>query len=188
MVLILLGDMAGTNKEILEKGFKDYYKYICDTAEKELREWCWDLLTSAIRWRESNPQAHNFTGNLLNSIVVCLYRENNPVIAYFSSSLVGEAIRPKMRQRTRRSYVFNPDYDGAFSKYRPEVQTNGGWGRDDAERFFESYTPRENNLFDIVVAYTVEYADWVNQQRGTTGIMQTWQQAKVTGMTFMQLA
>ena len=132
---------------------------------------------------------HNFTGNLLNSIVVCLYREKSPTIAYFSSSLVPEAIRPKMSGPRRRAYVFRPDYDGVYgSKYRPEVKTNKGWGRDDAENFFESYIPNGRNLFDIVVAYTVEYADWVNQQRGTTGILETWKEAKSTGMTFMEVA
>lgn len=181
--------MAGTNAAILDKGFKDYYKYICDTTEKELREYCADLLEGAIKWRMVNPEAHNFTGNLLNSIVIGLYREKMPVIAFLSSGKVKAALYPKMSERKKRRYVFRPDYDGAsVSKYMPEVKTNKGWGRDDATKFFESYTPGGNNLFDIVVAYTVEYADWVDMQRGTTGIMQTWQQAKVSGMTFMRLS
>lgn len=181
--------MAGTNKHILEQAFKDYRKYILDVTENELRKWCFGMLESAIRFREQNPLAHNFTGNLLNSIVVCLYREKSPVIAYFSSSLVPEAIRPKMSGPRRRAYVFRPDYEGVYgSKYRPEVKTNKGWGRDDAEKFFESYIPNGRNLFDIVVAYTVEYADWVNQQRGTTGILETWKEAKKTGMEFMEVA
>ena len=179
--------MAGTNRQILDQAFKDYKKYIINTAERELRMWCWNLLQGAIKWRESNPQAHNFTGNLLNSIVVCLYKERHPVIAYFSSSLVGEAIHPKMSVRKRKAYYFNPDYEGVESKYKPEVKTNKGWGKDDAEEFFERYVPRSGNLFDIVVAYSTEYAEWVQMERGTTGIMQTWQQAKVTGTEFMQI-
>lgn len=182
--------MAGTNKQTLNQAFKDYRKYILDATEKELREWCYFLVNEAIKWRMRNPEAHNFTGNLLNSIVVCLYREKAPIVAFFSSSQVPQAIHPKMSKRLKRRYVFRPkDYDGASnSKYLPEIETNRGWGRDDATKFFESYTPRGGNLFDIVVAYTVEYADWVNQQRGTTGIMQTWQEAKSTGMTFMEVA
>lgn len=181
--------MAGTNKQILDQAFKNYRKYILDTAEGELRQWCWKMLESAIRYRESNPEAWNYTGNLLNSIVVCLYREKSPVIAYFSSSLVPEAIQPKMSGPRRRAYVFRPDYEGVYgSRYRPEVPTNRGWGKDDAENFFESYIPTGRNLFDIVVAYTVEYANWVQQARGTTGILQTWQDAKDTGVTFMQVA
>ena len=181
--------MAGTNHQIIENGIAAYKRYIQNTAEGELKKWCWEMLESAIKWREKDPKAHNYTGNLLNSIVVCLYRRKSPVIAYFSSSLVAEAIQPKMTARKRRSYKFRRDYEGwTNSKYFPTVKTNKGWGKDDAEEFFEEYTPKGGNLFDIVVAYTVEYADWVNQQRGTTGIMQTWQQAKVTGMTFMQVA
>lgn len=180
--------MAGTNRQILDQAFKEYRKYILDTTEKELREYCGDLLDSAIMWRQANPLAHNFTGNLLNSIVICLYREKAPIIAFFSSSQVRAALYPKMSYRKKRRYFFDPDYDGAVSKYRPEVKTNRGWGRDDARKFFESYMPKGRNLFDIVVAYTVEYADWVNTERGTTGIFQTWQDAKSTGMTFMKLA
>ena len=181
--------MAGTTKDILDKAFKDYYKYICDTAEKELREWCDGLLDSAIKWRMTDPAAHNFTGNLLNSIVICLYREKSPVVAFFSSGRVRAALYPKMSLRHKRRYVFRPDYDGkSESRYLPEVETNRGWGRDDAVKFFESYSPDGDNLFDIVVAYTTEYAEWVQLERGTTGAITTWAEAKHTGMTFMQLA
>ena len=180
--------MAGTNEQIISQALKDYEKYILNTTERELRTWCWNLLEEAIRWRQSIPDAHNFTGNLLNSIVVCLYREKSPVIAYFASSLVPEAIHPKMSVRKRRAYYFRPDYEGQESKYRPEVKTNKGWGKDDAQKFFERYVPDGNNLFDIVVAYTVEYADWVQMERGTTGILQTRWNAKMTGAQFMQIA
>lgn len=181
--------MAGTNAAILDKGFKDYYKYICDTAEKELREYCADLLEDAIEWRLVNPLAHNFTGNLLNSIVVGLYREKKPVIAFLSSGKVKAALYPKMSKRIKRSYVFRPDYEGEEeSRYLPNIKTNKGWGREDATKFFESYTPDGNNLFDIVVAYTVEYAEWVEMERGTVCSFYTWEDAREMGMTFMQLA
>lgn len=180
--------MAGTNKDILDKAFKDYRLYICDKTEDTLREWCDDLLYNAVKWRKMNPEAHNFTGNLLNSIVVGLYRDGTCVYACYAAGQVPRAIRPKMTAR-RYAYHFRRDYDRVENtKYRAEVETDKGWGADDAERFLMSYKPDGRNLFDIVVAYTVEYADWVNIHRGTTGIMQTWQQAKVSGMTFMQLA
>lgn len=167
---------------------KNYRKYILDTTEKELSAYCWRLLDSAIKNREQNDAAHDFTGNLLNSIVICLYREGSPAIAYYASSLVPEAISPKMKQRKRRRYFFRPDYSGENSAYLPTIQTNGGWGRDDAEEFFESYNPRGRNMFDIVVAYTVEYAKWVEVQRQTTGIINTHGEAKKVGLTFMQVS
>lgn len=183
--------MAGTkaeNARILNAAFKRYRLYIYDETENALREWCEDMIYQATKWRIMNPQAHNFTGNLLNSIVVGLYRDRQLTVAYYSSNLVPKAIQPKMNKRARRSYYFKRDYEGVKSKYLPEVKTNKGWGADDAERFMMRYQPPGGNMFDIVVAYTVEYADWVQQQRGTTGIMQTWQQAKVTGMTFLKIA
>lgn len=176
--------MEGISQTI-SKAFSAYKKYILETVEKELREWCWDLLNAAILWRERNRGAHDFTGNFLNSITVCLYRKNAPVIAYYSSSLVPDAIRPKM-SAPKRSY-FKRDYEGARSVYKPEVATNRGWSRDDAEAFFESYSPRGKNLFDIVVAYTAEYAGFIEHERQTTGILQTWRQARNTGIKFMEL-
>jgi hypothetical protein len=178
-----------SNQTVIDNAFKDFEKNILDTTEQELKRYCWQILDAAIKAREHFPGAHDFTGNLLNSIVVCLYKRRNPVIAYFSSSLVPEAIRPKMRilRSSEKRYGFNPDYSGDYSIYKPTVPTNGGWGRDDAENFFETFVPDGNNLFDIVVAYTVEYADWVNQQRGTTGILETEKYARRAGMKLLQL-
>lgn len=178
-----------SNKSVIDTAFKDFEKQIMDMTEQELKKYCWSILQSAIKAREMNPNAHDFTGNLLNSIVVCLYRRRSPVIAYYSFSLVGEAIRPKMRvlSTKEKRYGFNPDYSGERSVYKPTVNTNGGWGKDDAEAFFESYVPKGKNMFDIVVAYTVEYANWVEIQRQTTGILQTQKFAERAGMTFMEL-
>ena len=178
--------LSMSNKDVIATAFQGFEKQILDTAEKELRKYCWSLLNSAIKSREQNDRAHNFTGNLLNSIVVCLYRRKSPVIAYFAADLVPEAIHPKMTRR-KNPYFFNQDYKGEKSSYRPEVKTNMGWGRHDAEAFFENYVPRGKNLFDVVVAYPVEYADWVETKRKTTGILQTKDDALKIGMTFMQL-
>ncbi len=176
------------NKVNIAKAVNAYKdNVIIPEMEKALKKWCRDILNAAILARQRNPQAHNFTGNLLNSIVVCLYRERKPVIAYYASDLVPEAIQPKMRMRVRRRVFFKKDYDGEESAYLPTIQTNGGWGKDDAQEFFETYRPKGNYLFDIVVAYPVEYANWVQQHRATTGILNTLSYAERTGRTFMRL-
>ena len=152
------------NKAVITKAVEDYKnRVIIPTMEAELKKWCSHILDAAITARQRNPRAHNFTGNLLNSIVVCVYKNGRPIIAYFSSDIVPE------------------------SAYLPTVETNGGWGRDDAQEFFESYKPKGNNLFDIVVAYTVEYANWVQMERGTAGILNTYAYAERTGKTFLKL-
>ena len=158
------------NKSIIAKAVEQYKaNIIIPTMEKHLRKWCWEILDAAIKARQRNPQAHNFTGNLLNSIVV------------------PEAIMPKMKKRLRKRVFFKRDYDGEESAYLPTVETNGGWGRDDAQEFFETYKPKGNNLFDIVVAYTVEYANWIQMERGTAGILNTYAYAERTGKTFLKL-
>lgn len=181
--------MGGTNSSIISSAFKDYKLYVQDKTEDTLREWCDDLLRFALEERLKKPQAHNFTGNLLNSIVIGLYRGGVCVYACYSAGNVPKAIRPKMSgPRKKRRYVFRPtDYEGVKeSKYMPEVTTNKGYGADDAENFLMSYKPKYRCLFEIVVAYTVEYAEWVEMKRKTTGIILTNSRAETTGLTFME--
>lgn len=176
------------NKKVIAKAVENYKQsIIIPTVERTLKKWCWNILDAAIKARQRNPKAHNFTGNLLNSIVVCLYKNREPVIAYYASDIVPEAIMPKMRKRQRKRVFFKKDYDGQESAYLPTVDTNGGWGKDDAQEFFETYQPKGNNLFDVVVAYTTEYADFVEVQRGTAGILNAYAYAERTGRTFMRL-
>ena len=175
-------------KKVIAKAVENYRNdIIIPIVERTLKKWCWNILDAAIKARQRNPKAHNFTGNLLNSIVVCLYKNREPVIAYYASDIVPEAIMPKMRKRQRKRVFINKDYDGQESAYLPTVETNGGWGRDDAQNFFETYVPKGNNLFDVVIAYPVEYADWVEAQRATTGILNAYQYVERTGVRFMRL-
>ena len=60
-------------------------------------------------------------------------------------------------------------------------------GAYDARMFFASYKPDGNNMFDIVVAYPVEYAEFIEIQRGTAGFMQTLQYVDRIGITFLQI-
>ena len=178
--------MPATNATIIKTALADYKKRIIDTVEIRCRKFCEDLCMTAIRERQNNPEAHNFTGNLINSIVVCLYKDREPINAYYAGQYVPKAIRVKMTVR-KYGYRFNPDYDGAKSAYMPEIPTDKGWGVNDARRFFQNYTPKGKNLFDIVVAYPVEYGMWVEQNRGTTGILQTYTHAQQVGVTFLKL-
>jgi hypothetical protein len=179
--------MSGTNAEIVRNGIARYRAAIFDEVEQRCRKFCSQLCQEAINARNSAEGAHNFTGNLLNSIVVCLYRERESIDAYYAAQHVPKAIQVKMRVRKRKSYRFNPDYDGEKSHYLPEVQTNGGWGVDDARRFFQEYTPKGKNLFDIVVAYPVEYANWIETKRGTSGILQAYAKAGQVGISYLKL-
>lgn len=179
--------MSATNKAVIHKAFADYRKQILDEVEIRCRKFCTDLCQEAINARQNTEGAHNFTGNLLNSIVVCLYREREPINAYYAAQYVPKAIQMKMRERKRKSYRFNPDYDGDKSHYLPTVQTNGGWGEDDARNFFQNYTPKGKNLFDIVIAYPVEYANWIEIKRGTTGIMRAYSWSEQVSVQYLKL-
>lgn len=163
----------------------DYHKRILDEVEKRCYDYCEELCRSAVSYRKSEPEKHDFTGNLLNSIAVCLYRDGNPKEAWYSQDIVFEATQAKMT--APRKYRFFNDYSGAKSRYNPDVKTDEGYGANDALNFFMSYRPAGRRAFDIVVAYTTEYADWVEQERGTTGIMRTYDFADRTAIQFLQL-
>lgn len=143
------------------------------------------LLTEAIANREMAPNKHNFTGNLLNSIVVCVYEDNKPQTAYYPAQYGIKAIRFKMT--APRSYGFKRDYEGTESHYDPEIETNEGWGEEDAKEFFQEYNPGSRAKYCIVVAYTTEYASFVEAVRHTTGFTDTYWWAKFKGKNILRL-
>lgn len=174
----------------LDAAFKRFEKQIKDIARQRLQRWCQELVQAAVKMRLEDPKAHNFTGNLLNSIVVCLYENRQPLKAYYAADdgRVKSAIMPKMTAR-QRPYSFSKggDYEGKQSTYKADIQTDGGWGIDDAREFFSSFVPEGKNMFDVVVAYPVEYADWVQTQRNTTGFLETVAYGKKTAIRFMEV-
>lgn len=178
-----------TNSANIEKGFAKIKEQIYAKTEQRLRKWCVELVTTAIRMRLGDPNAHNFTGNLLNSIVVCLYKDGDPLDVFYAAGREGvkSARMPKMTARTKPYFFARGDYDGANSYFTATIETNKGWGVDDARAFFTSFRPDGRNMFDIVVAYTTEYAEFVQMARNTTGILETLGYARHTGTTFMEL-
>ena len=176
--------MAGTNASAIQ-AIEDYKKKILNEIEKNAIHFCQELCQAAINYRESNPNKHDFTGNLLNSIVVCLYKEGSPAYACYAADRVPKAIQVKMTAGYQ--YRFGRDYEQDRSFYTPEIDTNQGWGEDDARRFFNTYKPTGKHMFDIVVAYPTEYAEWVEIRRGTTGIFGTYYTADKLGVDYLKL-
>lgn len=184
--------MSATNREKINKALDEYKAQILVEIEKRCRRFCTDLCQQAIKDRQNTPSAHDFTGNLITSIVVCLYKEGIALDAWYASMYLKKAIRIKMRHRQRKKrYYFKEDYSGKKkSSYTPpsdSPQVDGRFGVDDAKEFFRSYRPQGKNPFDIVVAYPVEYAEWVEMKRGTTGILRTYAFAEQVGMTYLQI-
>ncbi len=181
--------MSATKAQI-SRAIADYHKEIINEVEKRCKTYCNNLIWWAIRYRKTAFDAHDFTGNLLNSIVVCLYKKREPQTAFYAAEKgIPKAISAKMSRdkRGRKRYHFDPDYSGAVSDFRADVETDRGWGENDARIFFNSFRPNGNNIFDIVVAYPVEYAEWVEEQRGTTGILNAYAEAQNVGMVLLQL-
>lgn len=157
-----------------------------DAIEKKCDEYCFDIMAAAIDARFNAPRAHNFTGNLITSIVVCLYKKKKPIAAYYAAEQLSSPIAVKMTFPKR--YHFKQDYDGAESHFLPLIKTNEDYGENDARQFFQSYRPQGNNLFDIVVAYPVEYADFVEQVNQSTGILRAYERAEWMGIEIFELA
>ncbi len=161
--------MALDNGEILRISIEKQLEKIYDRKEADLKIFCDELCERAIDFRLSEPEGHDFTGNLLNSIAVALYRRGKLVQATFSSSMVPGEIGKKMT--TGKFYHWKPDYTGVERTYQPEVQTDEGYGKYDAQSFVVYYQPNPKAIFEIVCAYTVEYASFVEMQRHTTGYL-----------------
>lgn len=182
--------MSATKAQIL-RAIDGYKEAILADVERRCEDYCEELVWSAINFRRRTSDAHDFTGNLLGSIVVGLYKNRQPVAAFYSAEKgIAKAIQPKMsstKKGRRRKYFYDPDYSGSTSVFRAEIKTNEGWGEEDARKFFQSYRPTGKNIFDIVVAYTVEYAKWIEMERMTTGIFATYQNAKSVGTTILRL-
>lgn len=175
------------NRNVIHKGLLKFEKEVIEVEmEKRCIMFCNTLCGMAIQYRFSNPDAHNFTGNLLNSIIVCLYKRRSPVYACYAAGSVRKTISVKMTAR-KKPYHFTPDYEGEESSYSADVKTNQGWGEDDARDFFQAFRPSGNELFDIVVAYPVEYGKWVEMERATTGIVETYEYAMKYGLKLLSI-
>lgn len=177
--------MSGINPKEAAKKVSEYKKAVMDEIESRCIKYCDQLCLEAIEHRQSAPGKHNFTGNLINSIVTCVYREKKPVYACYAGDSLPQAIQVKMTYPNQ--YHFDRDYEGGESNFKPDVKTDQGWGEDDAKRFFQTYRPSGDCIFNIVVAYPVEYASFVEARRKTTGIIGTWEEAKRISKTYLCL-
>lgn len=163
--------MGQSNADILRLGIERQMEAKYDEMELKLKKHCDDICERAVDFRLSEPNAHDFTGNLLNSIVVALYRRGKLAQATFSASMVPGEIAPKMT--TGKFYHWKPDYQGDERSFQADVKTDEGYGKYDAQSFVVYYKADPKLVFEIVCAYTTEYATWVEQQRNTTGFLNT---------------
>lgn len=142
---------------------------------------CKSLIGAALSYREKmtkGPNAHNFTGNFVNSIIAVMYEDQEPAYAYASYQTgIQPPIQYEMTKaraghagKKKRKYHFTVDYSGSESWYVPEVKTDQGFGYQDAEKFVGNYRPKKVGKFVIVLAYTTPYASWIEEQRNSTGI------------------
>lgn len=172
------------NGDILRIALERQMESKYDEMESRLKKHCDDICERAVDFRLDEKGAHDFTGNLLNSIVVALYRRGKLVQATFSSSMVPGEIAPKMTMG--KFYHWKPDYQGVERTYTPEVKTNEGYGKYDAQSFVTYYQANPKLIFEIVCAYTTEYATWVEQQRNTTGFLNTVQFIQISTPKLIQ--
>lgn len=177
--------MAGRNTTIIKNAFKGYAEHIEKVTYNALDEWCVEILRKAVFERLHPMGGHNFTGNLINSICVLLYRRSKgTVTSYFAWDKAGlklpirrELSGVTARKKHRKNRVWlRPDWNGEQSVLRGSdlIGTDQSWGQNDAANFARTWLPKNGNLdFVICVAYTSEYASFVEHERGTTGILQT---------------
>ena len=177
-----MAGISSLNKKVVENAFLEFRnKTMHDEIIKQLNVICQNLLISAIhyRLRLSHAEGHDFTGNLINSIVVVLYQDEE-IADVWTAGEHGQIRKPICRKMTARkkAYYYSNDYSNTQSKYRAEVPTNRGVADEDIQAFLNSNTPSVKDGFCVTVAYTVEYAEWVEMERGTTGYLKTLHNAR----------
>lgn len=158
------------NKKAISEAFTEFKKQIDHEILKELELFAQNLVVKAMEFREKNPQKHDFTGNLLNSIVAAVYRNKNFEKAFFSGESGIRKPRYYEMTASHGNYHFKIDYEGKTSNYKPTIETLRTKGLDDAYEFISTYSP-DINGYVLVVAYTTDYAEWVENQRATTGFL-----------------
>lgn len=164
--------MGETNRSLLQSHINAHLdNVIWPKIRENGREYCDKMCKEAIASRHKSPNAHDFTGNLLNSIVVAMYEDKKFIYAAFASDNgVSQPVQGQMTKKRGR-YYFKIDYTGVKSSYNPEIETKEGLGSEDAKNFVSSYKPKTKAKFEIVVAYTTAYANFVEMKRNTTGIL-----------------
>lgn len=175
-------------EEQIEKAWKEHYESVVIPYVEKKVEYTADLLIrKAIQFRqELTASAHNFTGNLLNSIVALIYKDKQLKTVFYSTYYgVHKAIARKMGRPNH--YHFKVDYEGDESEFSPEVNTDRGYGIEDAVRFAHEYVPDGHAKYDIVLAYPVEYAEFVEQARRTVGFGMTYAYFERNGWKFLHL-
>ena len=162
----------------MKVALENFAKAKYDELEERLKNHCNEIIEQAIGFRLNNPNAHDFTGNLLNSIVVALYR-NGQLVYYTIPNQHGVEAPFGWKMTAPKKYYFSLtrgklglDYSKTepSSYYEPAKVTNGKTGIQDAQEYIHNFKPDKKAVFQIVVAYTADYAEWVET---TTGYLRT---------------
>lgn len=157
----------------------------------------------ALEYREKLTQSgigHNYTGNLINSIVCALYTDGKLDYTVYGSKLVGRPpIMAKMTNKKDgggRTYYYGarfqehlakqrgkgrtnayvsghegPDWDDGSSSYFATIRTDTTKTPEaEVQHFVDSYKPAITKGYVIVLAYPVEYADYIENLRSSTGL------------------
>lgn len=189
----------------LEKAVRQFQQNeMHDVVLNELENICEKILLYAVvMQRMTIKGAHQYTGNLINSIVVILFdRLDGVQYDYYAYDSVLPGMKPPIRRemtalttrgtKRKNAVHFKPaDWQGSVdSFYRPEIVTDESYGQDDARAFASSCIPTTGKDFEICVAYTSEYAEWVENERHTVGLLRSMNDAKrvLVGFGLKQIA
>ena len=174
--------MKHNNIKTLKEGIMKQLERRFDEIQVQLIQYCDQIVEQAIKFRLEEPEKHDFTGNLINSFVAILYRDGHAVYYATSCGNVKLPVRVKMTKTGKWTHVA-PDYEGLpHTRYNAEIPTNRGLGQEDARKFLEKFKPNKKAKFSIVCAYTTEYASFVEELRGTTGMMELHDWVSITAV------
>lgn len=175
------------------EGLDQIEQKIMEKLRKQLRErvekYAGHLYKKAVDSRLSAKGAHDFTGNLLASIIVIVCEDATPYKQYDLNHPFGRRLRrpshPKMSAPGK--YHFEEDYENRESNFKAEVKTDKGFGLQDAQKFFDSFRGDSQYMFEVFLAYPVEYAEYVDNYTGTVGFVETKDWGENSGLKILKI-
>ena len=144
------------NEAALDKGLEKARKIAFEHIQKCLEDACDEL----VRHAQQNYKSPigSFTGNTITSYSVGLYI-NGSFVYYYQDDGIKPPVRGKLTKKEGKVEL-SPDWEGRTRSYYAKVDTDGGYGKDSALDFLNSYKSRTKGV-EIVMCSGTEYSSYI---------------------------
>jgi len=170
-----------SNESVLDKGLIKARKIAFEHIQKCLEDACDELVRHAQKNYKS--PIGSFTGNTITSYSVGLYIDGM-FVYYYSDDGIKPPIRGKLTKKEGR-VTLSPDWEGRTRSMYAKVDTDGGYGKDFAFDFLNSYKSKTKGM-EIVMCTGTEYSSYIQDVLGGNVLTKTKDEAPSILMSNMK--